>query len=232
MHAGPTPQPHNEAEQLTALTYLPETLRCLWENLPHLLVGSLFFSMACAPAFVLAVLGLPWLALLAAAGVTAPAYTGLLSFLGDLASGRPPRTLLTGYRLHWLDSLRLAALGSAPLALTLAALPPSPPNLLSPLALFWVALLLLCCLVATVVFLYAFPLRALYPIRLGAILQNSFLLAARYLTHTLGLLALAVLMGFAVVYASLGLLLLLPTCLALFAATNCLLVVRTELRHL
>lgn len=188
--------------------------------------------MACAPAFVLAVLGLPWLALLAAAGVTAPAYTGLLSFLGDLASGRPPRTLLTGYRLHWLDSLRLAALGSAPLALTLAALPPSPPNLLSPLALFWVALLLLCCLVATVVFLYAFPLRALYPIRLGAILQNSFLLAARYLTHTLGLLALAVLMGFAVVYASLGLLLLLPTCLALFAATNCLLVVRTELRHL
>ena len=131
MHAGPTPQPHNEVEQLTALTYLPETLRCLWENLPHLLVGSLFFSMACAPAFVLAVLGLPWLALLAAAGVTAPAYTGLLSFLGDLASGRPPRTLLTGYRLHWLDSLRLAALGSAPLALTLAALPPSPPHLLS-----------------------------------------------------------------------------------------------------
>ncbi|MFZ4850504.1 MAG: hypothetical protein ACOYL7_15375 [Caldilinea sp.] len=227
----PTPQPQHEEERLTALTYLPETLRCLWENLPHLLAGSLFFSMACAPTFVLTVLGLPWLALLAAAGVAAPAYTGLLAFLGDLASDRPPRTLLTGYRLHWLDSLRLAALGSAPLGLALATLPPLPPNLLSPLALFWVALLLLCCLVATVIFLYAFPLRALYPTRLGLLLQNSFLLAARYLTHTLGLLALAVLMGFAVVYASLGLLLILPAMLALFAVTNCLLVVRTELRH-
>ena len=51
---------------LNAHTYLPQTFACLWENLPQLLLGAIFLSLAGAPSFVCAVLGLPWLALVIA----------------------------------------------------------------------------------------------------------------------------------------------------------------------
>jgi hypothetical protein len=202
----------------------------LWENLPQVLLGAIFFSATSAPSFVLFVLGLPWLALLSGIGLVSPAWVGLLAHQGLLARGHTSSAylLLLGFRHRWLDSLRLGAVGAFPLSAALwFAL--SPNDDLTPLASgFWVLLILLGCLILVVVTIYALPLLALFDASVTNALQNSVILSARYVVNTLGLAALAVLLAFGVVYLSLGLLLILPACFALFVVNNCFLVVHSE----
>ena len=73
---------------VTAQTYLAQTVICLWENLPQVLLGAIFLSLAGTPFFVLAVLGLPWLALVVALPSVMPAWTALLWLEAELAQGR------------------------------------------------------------------------------------------------------------------------------------------------
>lgn len=224
-----TSKEHEEEDELNSRTYLPLTAMQLWENLPQILLGAIFFSAASAPSFVLFVLGLPWLALLCYIGLVAPAWVGLLAYEGALARGYPGSTglLFFGFRHRWLDSLRLGAVGAFPLSATLwFAL--SPNDGLTPLASgSWVLLILLGCLILMIVTIYALPLLALFDASVMNALQNSVILSARYVVNTLGLAALAVLLAFGVIYG-LGLLLILPACFALFVVNNCLLVVQTE----
>lgn len=202
----------------------------LWENLPQVLLGAAFFSVASAPSFILFVLGLPWLALLSSIGLVSPAWVGMLAHQGHLARDHTSSAylLLFGFRHRWLDSLRLGAVGAFPLAATLwFAL--SPNNDLTQLASgFWALLILLGCLILIVVTIYALPLLALFDASVPNALQNSAILSARYVVNTLGLAAMAVLLAFGVIYLSLGLLLILPACFALFVVNNCFLVVQSE----
>lgn len=229
-HLTRTPEEQVRWAELNSRTYLPLTAVQLWENLPRVLLGATFFSIASAPGFVLFVLGLPWLALLCCVGLVTPAWVGLLAYEGWLARGYPGSTglLLFGFRHRWLDSLRLGAIGAFPLSATLwFAL--SPNDGLTPLASgAWVLLILLGCLILMSVTIYALPLLALFDAPVTNALQNSVILSARYVVNTLGLAALAVLLAFCVSYVSLGLLLILPACFALFVVNNCLLVAHSE----
>ncbi|HHY55505.1 MAG TPA: hypothetical protein GYA08_08710 [Chloroflexi bacterium] len=229
-HLTRTSNEYGRQTELNSRTYLPMTAMQLWENLPQILLGAFFFSVASAPSFVLFVLGLPWLALLCGIGLVSPAWVGLLAYEGVLARGYTGSAslLLFGFRHRWLDSLRLGAVGAFPLATALwFAL--SPNDDLTPLASsVWVLLILLACLILVIVTIYALPLLALFDAPVTNALQNSVILSARYVVNTLGLAALAVLLAFGVIYLSLGLLLILPACFALFVVNNCFLVVHAE----
>lgn len=215
---------------LDTWTYFPATAICLWENLPQVLLGALFFSLACTPSFILIVLGMPWLALCAGLALAAPAWASLLQYEGFFAQGRvrSARLLLTGFRRFWSDSIRLAAIGSALFAVALWLL--SADNAGGGAVALYIrgALIVLGFLVLVIVVLYAFPLLSLYEASLYSALHNSVLLSARFIANTLGLVAMAVLLGFAVVYVSFALLLILPAIFGLFVVNNCFLVVTSE----
>jgi len=216
--------------ELNSYTYLPLTAIQLWENLPQILLSALFFSVASAPSFVLFVLGLPWLALLISIGLMAPAWVGMLTYQGLLVRGNTSgaQHLFRGFRYQWLDSLRLGAVGAFPLSAALWFALASEDNLAPTAASLWVLFIVLGCLIMVVVTIYAFPLLALFDSSVMNALQNGTILSARYMINTLGLAALAVLLVFGVIHLSLGLLLILPACFALFVVNNCFLVVQSE----
>lgn len=219
-----------DAPALDVWSYFPATIACLWENLPQVLIGALFFSIACTPAFVLFVLGMPWLALLAGLGMAAPAWASLLQYEGFLAQGRVRSIsiLVTGFRRLWMDSVRLAAIGIALLAVALWLLPADGAAVPSLPLYIGGGLIVLGAMVLVIVALYAIPLLALYEVSLHSALRNSMLLSALFIANTLGLAAMAVLMGFAAVYISFALLLILPAVLGLFVVNNCFMVVASE----
>ncbi|MFN3983580.1 MAG: hypothetical protein ACK4SA_24685 [Caldilinea sp.] len=225
-----TSKEHEGEDELNSRTYLPLTAMQLWENLPQVLLGAIFFSAASTPSFVLFVLGLPWLALLCGIGLISPAWVGLLAYEGSLARGHTGNAvlLLFGFRHRWLDSLRLGAVGAFPLATALWFALSSNDDLTPLATVFWASLVLLGCLILMIVTFYALPLLALFDTSVTNALQNSVILSARYVVNTLGLTALAVLLAFGVINLSLGLLLILPACFALFVVNNCLLVVHAE----
>ncbi|MCB0020940.1 MAG: hypothetical protein KDE09_24260 [Anaerolineales bacterium] len=220
---------HDEANvpKLTALSYLPLTAICLWENLPQVLIGAFFFSLACTPSFVLLVLGFPWLALLAGIGLAAPAWASLLHYEGFLAQGRvrSANILFSHFRLAWPDSVRLSAIAVAILApvFWLLAMDGSAAEPLH--FLLWVPLIVSGLLILATIVLYAFPICAVFDTPLQVALRSGVILSARNISNTLGLVAMAILATLAVYYISLGLLFFLPAVFGLFVVNNCLLVV-------
>ena len=221
--------PDADEEPLTLQSYLPATVAATWQNLPQLLVAGMGFSLACAPAFVLAVLALPWLALLAAVLLAMPAWVTLLWFATRQLEGRADgiSTLWPTFRHLWRRGVRLGidGIGLPALAFTVATW------LLAPFfEAGWPGALLLlpALLVVAIAAIYAAPLLATHGIAVPVAERNGFLLATRYLSHTFGLLAMAVLMALAVLYVSPGFLFVLPTFFAMFVANNCRLALALE----
>jgi uncharacterized membrane protein YesL len=77
--------------------------------------------------------------------------------------------------------------------------------------------------------IYAYPLLVLHDVNLRNGLRNAFILAGRHVSNTLGLLSMAVLLGFATAYISSGLLFFWPAFWGMFVVNNCRMVVAEEL---
>ncbi len=220
MHAG-----------ITRDTYVYQVVHTLWDNLPQLLRGTLLFNLACLPTLGCWLWGRAGLALLVAVVTIGPAWTALLHYDLRLLQGMQAstRTFLQAFRYYWRRSTLLSLLAMLPwlglwtVWVTLRTAP-------AVTALIWLGVganLLALVLIITLL-LYAFPYLAHRDLWLYACLRDALILASRYPTHSLGLLALGILLGFGVAYISLGLLLFIPAVYGLFIAANCLLVLHRE----
>jgi hypothetical protein len=214
-------------EPLSPQTYLSVTVRCLWDNLPRIVLAGLWFSLLAAPAFVLAVLGLWGLALLAGLLLVGPSWAALLQWEAVLLEGKTPSwsALLQGWLRLWLPAVRLGVLAVFPLVLVRVLndrLAADAPLWLAGLSLgAWLYALLWLAIGAV----YILPAMALHGWALHMALRNGWVLASRFPGNTVGLIALFVLFYLAVVNVSGGLIFLLPAVAGLFVANNLRLVV-------
>ena len=215
-------------------TYLGRTVRTLWESLPQLLRGALFFNLVGLPAFVLFAWG--WLApALAAAVVTVgPAWGALLAYETRLLQHQAAGGMQfwQGFSRHWFRSCLLGLLLAVPAAILLALLPELEARAAVPASVwFGIGLNLFALAVASALALYAFPILVQRNLRTLDCIRDALILSSRYPAHSLGLLAMGVLFGMGVAHVSLGLVLLLPSVYGLFIAGNGLAVVAAELEE-
>jgi hypothetical protein len=77
--------------------------------------------------------------------------------------------------------------------------------------------------------LYAFPLLVMRDSAPLSALRDAVILASRHVVNTIGLLAMGLLFGLAIVYLSVALWLLLPAVWGIFIVNNCRLVAGEEL---
>ena len=216
---------------LNQRTYVRLTVKCLWDNLPLVLLAGVIFSLLCAPAVLLLILGLYAPAIVIGALTIAPAWAALLAQESEIARGVKTniRVMMTALPRFWARSTGLgfllwlqAIIG----LLTLAMLshPELPPVVWLGLAADMLGLLLL-----VVLYLYAFPLLVQHDAGIWMALRNAFVLASRHLNNTLGLLGMGILFVLAILYLSSGLLLFLPAVWGMFIVNNCRLVVGEEM---
>ena len=213
-------------------TFLGLTARTLWESLPQLLRGALFFNLVSLPAFVCFAWG--WLApaLVAAVVAVGPAWSALLAYETRLLQNRSAGGMQfwQRFRQHWFQSCLLGLLLAVPAAILLALLPELEAQAaVTTSAWFGIGLNLFALAVASALALYAFPILVQRNLRTVDCIRDSLILSSRYPAHSLGLLAMGVLFGMGVAHVSLGLVLLLPTVYGLFIAGNGLAVVAAEL---
>jgi uncharacterized membrane protein YesL len=221
----------NHAPTLGQHTYVRMTLVSLWENLPLVLLVGAVFSLLCAPASLLFLLGLFVPALIVGALTIAPACAALLAQEGDIA--RDAKTnigaMLKALPRFWARSAGLGLLICFPLLVALFTLPMlSLPQV--PLVV-WLGLGAdaLGLLILVALYLYAFPLLVLHDMSVGTALRNALILTSRYVWNTLGLLGMGILFALASAYVSPALLFILPTVWGLFIINNCRMVVEEEL---
>lgn len=212
-------------------TYVYVVAQALRDHLPALLKGALLFNLACLPAFCLQ--GVGWFppALLAALLLAGPAWSALLTYETRLLQGRNPGAtdFWQAFRRSWRPGTQLGLLAVLPLIALRATAPALQAGAPVP-AIVWLGLGadFLGLAVAGVLSIYAFPGLAQRKQSALACLRDALILASRYPTHSLGLLAMGILFGFGIAYLSWGLLLLLPAVFGLFIAANYLLVLDLE----
>jgi len=212
-------------------TYVRLTVKCLWDNLPLVLLAGGIFSLLCAPTVLLLILGLFAPAIIIGALTIAPAWAALLAQEDEIARGVKTsiHTMLAALPRLWVRSAGLGFLLWLQVVialLTLATL--SRPEV--PL-IVWLGLAadLLGLLLLVVLYLYAFPLLVQHEVGVWTAVSNAFVLASRHLNNTFGLLAMGVLFALAILYLSSGLLLFLPAIWGMFIVNNCRLVVDEEM---
>jgi uncharacterized membrane protein YesL len=212
-------------------TFLRATWRGLWDHLPAVALGSFAFALLAAPAFLLWTAG-ETVAAAAVALLLVPAgWTTLLRHLdARLQEGAlSPRELVQWYARFWLRSVLLAlpGLAAAAVLVLLIALASAPPVALS----VWLALAagISITLIVALLLLNAFPLLALYDLSLGNALRNGFVLSARHISATLGLLSMGVLFGLAIARLTIALMFFAPGVLGLFLVAHCRMAVDEEL---
>lgn len=215
-------------------TYLGLTARALWENLPQLLRGALWFNLVSLPAFALFAFG--WLvpALAAAVVIAGPGWSALLAYETRLLQHRlaDGRQFWQSFRRHWTKSCLLGLLPAVPSALLLALLPMLDVQVAVP-AMVWLAVgaNLFALAVAAILVLYAFPNLVQRELGTVACIRDALILSSRNPANSVGLLAMGVLFGMGIAHVSLGLVLLLPTVYGLFVAGNGLAVVEAEFKR-
>lgn len=211
-------------------TYAPMVGRALWENLPQVIGGGLLFSLLCTPAFVLFSVGYLAATVLVGIVTVGPAWSALLVCERALLNGeaRPNRHFWPSLRRYWRGSVQLGLVAAFPLLATLSTLPllrqeEVPPIVWLGLAADFFGMALMAALL-----LYSFPLltepnESTNSSVIG-LYRHALRVASQHLPNTLGLMGMAILLGFAVVYLSWGLLLMVPAIFALFVTSNALLV--------
>jgi hypothetical protein len=208
---------------LNAQTFIRATAERLWDNLPLVLAGGLLFCVASAPSFVLWVLGLTGPALLVGVVTVGPAWAALLKLEAELLLGRPASllTMLRALAAYWAAGARLGALATVPFFAALWTLPALALAEVPLLVWFGIAADGVGALVLFVLYLYTFPLLVLYEVGVLVALRNSILLASRAIAHTMGMLAIAVLLTLAVRAVGPALLFVLPAFYGMFVVNGC-----------
>lgn len=217
--------------ELDQNTYVKETALALWEGLPKIILCGFLFSLISLPAVLLGLLGFVFPAILLSIFTTGPAWTAMCATITRVVL-RDPFSIIDFFRAFghfYLRSLVLASMMALPFfsaawCLPYLASPPVPSTIWVILGAGVTSVFFLAAL-----YLYAYPLLALYDITVRTALRNSFLLAIRYLGNTLGLLALAGLLVWLAVRVHLLLLVILPAGWLVFAINNCRMVIRLEL---
>jgi uncharacterized membrane protein YesL len=215
-------------------TYLGRTVRMLWESLPQLLRGALFFNLVGLPAFACFALG--WLvpALAAAVVTLGPGWSALLAYETRLLQHREADGVWfwEAFRRHWVRSCLLGLLLAVPAGFLLALLPVLKAQATVPASVwFGIAANLLALGVTAILALYAFPNLVQRDLRTRDCIRDALILSSRNPAHSIGLLAMGVLFGMGVAHVSMGLVLLLPTVYGLFIAGNGLAVVEAEIEQ-
>ena len=217
--------------RLNRRTYVRLTAIRLWENLPLILLASFLFSLLCAPAFFLFILGFLFLAFIIAVLTIPPAWAALLALEAGIVREIKVNigTMFRALPRFWVRGVKLGLVGSLPIIMALLTLPalsrPRAP------AIVWVGLAAdaMALLILAALYLYAFPLLVLHDVNVSTALRNALILASRHIVNTLGLLSLGILIVLAAVYVNSGVLFFFPAMWGVFVVNNCRLVVEEEL---
>ena len=209
-------------------TYVTLIAGKLWDELPRLILGGLFFSIVAIPAFVFFSLGWIFLSIAVSIVTLAPAWAALLAYEFPLLDDKVAKAQLfwNGLRRFWWRSVGLGAMAAFPLLSALLKLPLLQ-QVVIPTSL-WISFAADCfagSLLAALL-LYAFPLLVRNDLGIRQTVHTAWLLMGRHLFNTLGLLGMGILFAFAIGSISLGLLFLLPAIYGLFVVGNCELVVQ------
>ena len=213
-------------------TYVKETALALWFGLPRVLLAGFLFTLASLPALMLGLAaGFVIPGILLGAVTLGPAWLAMGAVIARTILREPDPSVLDFFRDFGHFFLRGILQGGL-FALPLVAAAESAPLLgLNPVpTVAWVGL---CADLAglfflTALYLYACPQIVLYDVGLRLAMRNGLLLATRHLSNTLGLIALAILLGFLASRVSLLLLVVFPAFWLVFVINNCRLVLRLE----
>ena len=216
---------------LNQRTYVRLTVKCLWDNLPLVLLAGVIFSLLCVPTVLLLVLGLFVPAIIIGMLTIAPAWAALLAQENEIARGVKTsiRTMITALPRLWARSTGLGFLLWLQAIITLLTLAMLSRPEISLVVWLGLAADMLGLLLLIVLYLYAFPLLVQHDVGVWMALRNAFVLASRHLNNTLGLLGMGILFALAILYLSSGLLLFLPAVWGMFIVNNCRLVVGEEI---
>jgi len=213
-------------------TYVKETAIALWESLPWVIGAGFMLALVSLPAVLLVTLGLLGPGIVLGALTTGPGWAAMTSLLASVLVRTPGTSLLDFFRAFWRYFTRAAILGglmampllAAVITLPFLALQPVPAVVWAGLGADLAGLFLLVAL-----YLYAFPQIVMYDAGVILALRNGFVLAARYLANTLGLIGLAVLFIFLAARVNWLLMVILPAAWSVFVINNCRMVLRKEL---
>lgn len=209
-------------------TYVTLIAGKLWDELPRLILGGLFFSIVAIPAFVFFSLGWIFLSIAVSIVTLAPAWSALLAYEFPLLDDKVAKAQLfwNGLRRFWWRSVGLGAMAAFPLLSALLKLPLLQQAVI-PTSL-WISFAADCFAggLLAALLLYAFPLLVRNDLGIRQTVHTAWLLMGRHLFNTLGLLGMGILFAFAIGSISLGLLFLLPAIYGLFVVGNCELVVQ------
>lgn len=209
-------------------TYVTLIAGKLWDELPRLILGGLFFSIVAIPAFVFFSLGWIFLSIAVSIVTLAPAWAALLAYEFPLLDDKVAKAQLfwNGLRRFWWRSVGLGAMATFPLLSALLKLPLLQQAVI-PTSL-WISFAADCFAggLLAALLLYAFPLLVRNDLGIRQTVHTAWLLMGRHLFNTLGLLGMGILFAFAIGSISLGLLFLLPAIYGLFVVGNCELVVQ------
>jgi uncharacterized membrane protein YesL len=213
---------HNLPE-LTQTTYVKETALALWDKLPWVLLADFLFVLCSLPALIVYLLGFILPGILLGIVTIGPAAVAMCALIAR-AILREPIAILDFFRALSKFFWRGAALG------LVTAVPLTAASLTLPLLQYpslpiqvWIGLGAdlagLCFLSA--MYLYIYPQIVIYDISIRTALKNSLLLASRYLSHTVGLLAMAFLLILIASRISYWLLVIFPGFWMVFVINNC-----------
>jgi hypothetical protein len=205
-------------------SYLRKCLADLWDNLPVLLLGNVVFLAFCIPPFVFFFVGDVLLFLWTGCFSAAPAFLGLLSFVGTIVQGQRPslRSLIIGTLRFYGQGVILGSIGVLSLLGLLSALSPGE-EALSGTRVVLLVFSFAGFLFATTLLVHAFPLLALENPPLRKVIVHALFLASKYRIPTAGMVSLGLLCTFLTWWTRLGLLFVLP---AVWAVFSCELTVR------
>jgi uncharacterized membrane protein YesL len=203
--------------------------------MPRVLWAGFLFTLVCLPAlFVTLEMGLIIPGILLGAITLGPGWLAMCTVIAKNLLREPDPPLFDFFSAFGHFFSRGAMLGGL-VAIPLFAASVTVPLLAQnqiPTNIGWVGLGAdmagLFFLVA--LYLYVSPQIVLYDLGMKLALRNGLVLSTRHLANTLGLLAMAGLLGFLAYKVSLFLLVILPAFWLVFVINNCRLVLRLELR--
>jgi uncharacterized membrane protein YesL len=221
---------HNLPE-LTQTSYVKESALALWDHLPWVLLADFLFVVSSLPALLVYLFGFTLPGILLGIVTAGPAAVAMVALI-TRALLREPISALDFFRAFKQFFMRGVGLGliialpltAANLTLPLLQYPPVP-------AVVWAGL---GADVAGLVFLgamllYIYPQIVIYDLGIRTAYKNSLILASSYLSNTIGLLAMALLLTVIAAQVSYWLLIVFPGCWLVFVINNCRMGIKLEL---
>jgi uncharacterized membrane protein YesL len=216
-------------------TYVKETALALWFGLPWVLLAGFLFALVSLPAVSVGlVMGFVAPGILLGAVTLGPGWLAMCAVIARTILREPDPSILDFFRFFGHFFLRGVVLGGLVALPLLAAVGTTPLlEMVNIPTVAWVGLSadLAALIFLTSLYLYVCPQIVMYEVGVRLAMRNGMLLGARHLSNTLGLISLAVLLGFLAFKVSLLLLVILPACWLVFVINNFRLVLRLESGH-